>query len=93
MLFGKVTDFNVRGNLRAPTAPSKNQNPFFLEGFTELDKLVCSDFLEKLPQIFKNNTGVTDLPEGSSLDTDLYMVHIIPHASVPGFQPPVVSPD
>lgn len=81
MLFGKVTDFNVRGNLRAPTAPSKNQNPFFLEGFTELDKLVCSDFLEKLPQIFKNNTGVTDLPEGSSLDTDLYMVHIIPHAA------------
>ncbi|KDR85087.1 hypothetical protein GALMADRAFT_233700 [Galerina marginata CBS 339.88] len=81
MLFGKVTDFNVRGNLRAPTAPSKNQNPFFLPGFEELDKLVCSDFLESLPQIFRNNTGVTDAPEGSSLDTDLYMVHIIPHAA------------
>ncbi|KAF9473118.1 hypothetical protein BDN70DRAFT_886160 [Pholiota conissans] len=81
MLFGKVTDYNVRGNLRAPTAPSKNQNPFYLPGFEALDRLVSSDFLESLPQIFKNNTGVTDAPDGSSLDTDLYMVHIIPHAA------------
>jgi hypothetical protein len=80
MLFGKVTDFNVRGNLRAPTAPSKNQNPFFLEGFEALDKLVHSDFLENLPHIYKNNSGVTDASEGGSLDTDLYMVHIVPHA-------------
>ncbi|KAJ7293658.1 hypothetical protein C8J57DRAFT_1269605 [Mycena rebaudengoi] len=81
MLFGRVTDYNVRGNLRAPTAPSKNQNPFFLEGFKELDKLVCTDFLESLPQIFKNNSGVTDAAEGCALDTDLYMVHIVPHAA------------
>jgi hypothetical protein len=81
MLFGQVTDFNVRGNLRAPTAPSKNQNPFFLSGFKELDKLVCCDFLESLPQIFRHNTGVTDAPDGSALDTDLYMVHIVPHAA------------
>ncbi|KAF8168009.1 hypothetical protein B0H34DRAFT_814905 [Crassisporium funariophilum] len=81
MLFGKVTDFNVRGNLRAPTAPSKNQNPFFLPGFEEIDKLVSSDFLDSLPQIFKNNTGANDAPDGSSLDTDLYMVHIVPHAA------------
>lgn len=80
MLFGRVTDYNVRGNLRAPTAPSKNQNPFFLDGFKELDKLVCTDFLESLPPIFKNNSGVTDAPEGCTLDTDLYMVHIVPHA-------------
>jgi hypothetical protein len=80
MLFGRVTDFNVRGNLRNPTAPSKNQNPFVLEGFKQLDQLVCSDFLESLPQIYKNNSGVTDAPDGSRLDTDLYMVHIIPHA-------------
>ncbi|KAJ7786406.1 hypothetical protein B0H16DRAFT_1490342 [Mycena metata] len=77
MLFGRVTDYNVRGNLRAPTAPSKNQNPFFLEGFKELDKLVCTDFLESLPRIFKNNYGVMD----GALDTDLYMVHIVPHAA------------
>lgn len=82
MLFGKVTDFNVRGNLRAPTAPSKNQNPFFLEGFDVLDKLVSTDFLENLPHIYKNNSGVTDAPDGRQLDTDLYMVHIIPHAYV-----------
>ncbi|KAJ7837528.1 hypothetical protein B0H14DRAFT_2791028 [Mycena olivaceomarginata] len=81
MLFGRVTDYNVRGNLRAPTAPSKNQNPFFLEGFKDLDQLVCTDFLESLPQIYKNNNGVTDAAEGCALDTDLYMVHIIPHAA------------
>lgn len=81
MLFGRVTDFNVRGNLRAPTAPSKNQNPFFLKGFKELDTLTSTDFLQSLPQIFRNNTGVTDAPEGCVLDTDLYMVHIIPHAA------------
>ena len=80
MLFGKVTDFNVRGSLRAPTAPSKNQNPFYLDGFEALDKLVSNDFSENLPPLFKNNHGVTDTPEGGALDTDLYMVHIIPHA-------------
>ncbi|KAF8898643.1 hypothetical protein BD779DRAFT_26545 [Infundibulicybe gibba] len=81
MLFGRVTDFNVRGNLRAPTAPSKSQNPFFLEGFEVLDKLLCSDFLDSLPQVYKNNSGVNDTPDGCGLDTDLYMVHIIPHAA------------
>ncbi|EAU93065.2 hypothetical protein CC1G_06785 [Coprinopsis cinerea okayama7 len=82
MLFGKVTDFNVRGNLRAPTAPSKNQNPFSLAGFKELDQLVCEDFIANLPQIFRTNNGVTQSPDGgSTLDTDLYMVHIIPHAA------------
>lgn len=82
MLFGKVTDYNVRGNLRAPTAPSKNQNPFFLPGFEELDKLVSSEFIESLPQIYKNNSGVGDGADGTTIDTDLYMVHIIPHAYV-----------
>lgn len=80
MIFGRVTDFNVRGSLRAPTAPSKNQNPFFLNGFEELDKLVSSDFLDSLPQIYKNNYGISE--NSSTPDTDLYMVHIIPHAFV-----------
>lgn len=80
MLFGRVTDFNVRGSLRAPTAPSKSQNPFYLEGFEALDKLVSHDFLESLPHIFKNYNGVTDVPDGNNIDTDLYMVHIVPHA-------------
>jgi hypothetical protein len=80
MLFGKVTDFNVRGSLRAPMAPSKNQNPFFIEGFEVIDKLVSTSFLDSLPHPYKNNNGVSDAPEGIILDTDLYMVHIIPHA-------------
>jgi hypothetical protein len=83
MLFGKVTDFNVRGNLRAPTAPSKSQNPFFLPGFEALDSLVCVDFLNSLPQLYKHTTSANDPSDGSTLDTDLYMVHIIPHAYVP----------
>ncbi|KAH8835153.1 hypothetical protein DL96DRAFT_1573060 [Flagelloscypha sp. PMI_526] len=81
LLFGRVTDYNVRGNLRAPTAPSSSQNPFYLDGFEALDKLVCVDFLESLPALYKHNNGVTDAPEGNSLDTNLYMVHIIPHAA------------
>ncbi|KAF9069139.1 hypothetical protein BDP27DRAFT_1522180 [Rhodocollybia butyracea] len=91
MLFGRVTDFNVRGSLRAPTAPSKSQNPFYLEGFEALDKLVSRDFLENLPHIFKNNNGVTDASDGNNLDTDLYMVHIVPHAAVITLHNPYVN--
>jgi len=50
-----------------------------LEGFSELDKLVHHDFLTSLPPVYKNNNGVTD--EGNTIDTDLYLVHIIPHAA------------
>ena len=81
MLFGRVTDFNVRGHLRASTALRERRNPFKLEGFEKLDSLVSVDFLENLPPIFKNKNGVTSLLEGK-LDTDLYMVHLIPHAYV-----------
>jgi len=81
MLFGRVTDFNVRGNLRAASPPSKNQNPFFLSGFEALDHLVHQDFFANLPPIYKNNSGLSDRPESTTLDTDLYMVHIIPHAA------------
>ncbi|KAL4071020.1 hypothetical protein J3A83DRAFT_4093714 [Scleroderma citrinum] len=82
MLFGRVTDYNVRGKLRAPTAPSKHQDPFLLPGFAELDKLVHNDFLQNLPHSYRSKLGVTDLStNGSSVDTDLYMVHIIPHAA------------
>jgi hypothetical protein len=80
MLFGRVTDFNVRGNIRASSPPSKNQNPFFLPGFEDLDDLVSQKFLASLPLIYKNNSGLGDTPECTTLDTDLYMVHIIPHA-------------
>ncbi|KIJ68347.1 hypothetical protein HYDPIDRAFT_173098 [Hydnomerulius pinastri MD-312] len=82
MLFGRVTDYNVRGNLRAPTAPSKHQDPFALHGFGDLDNLVHHDFLENLPHMYRFNMGVTDVSGNiQSVDTDLYMVHIIPHAA------------
>ncbi|KIL70738.1 hypothetical protein M378DRAFT_155674 [Amanita muscaria Koide BX008] len=81
MLFGRVTDFNVRGSLRGSTPSSKNQNPFFLDGFEGLDKMVARDFLENLPLMYKNHAGVTDSIGNRIFDTDLYMVHIIPHAA------------
>lgn len=81
MLFGRVTDFNVRGNLRVSTTLGKNRSPFLLEEFRQLDQLVSSDFLHSLPSIFKSNNGVTNVLNGYKLDTDLYMVHIIPHAA------------
>lgn len=80
MMFGRVTDFNVRGSLRFPPAPSKHQDPFQFPGFADLDRLVSNDFLENLPSMFKL-TSANDRPGShGSLDTDLYMVHIIPHA-------------
>ncbi|TFK57178.1 hypothetical protein OE88DRAFT_1650795 [Heliocybe sulcata] len=77
MLFGRVTDYNVRGNLRSPYPPSKNQDPFQLKGFKELDSLVCVDFLNSLPPNYRD----VYVGEGNTVDTDLYMVHIIPHAA------------
>lgn len=80
MMFGKVTDFNVRGGLWAPT--SKHQDPFVLPGFRELDTLLHHDFLDNLPHSLRFNLAVTDMSEGGlHFDTDLYMVHVIPHAA------------
>ncbi|KAI0068336.1 hypothetical protein BV25DRAFT_1793002 [Artomyces pyxidatus] len=82
MLFGRVTDFGVRTNLRAPATHPKIQNPFRLPGFEELDRLVCVDFLASLPHRYKNSFGETNsLYGGGGLDTDLYMVHLAPHAA------------
>ncbi|RPD64963.1 hypothetical protein L226DRAFT_528244 [Lentinus tigrinus ALCF2SS1-7] len=78
MLFGRVTDYNTRSNLRATLPPSKNQNPFALGGFEELDRVVAQDFLQSFPPEFKH-LGVSD--DGSALDTDLYMAHVVPHAA------------
>ncbi|KAI0348501.1 hypothetical protein BDW22DRAFT_1320720 [Trametopsis cervina] len=75
MLFGRVTDFNTRTNLRSP--PTKAQNPFLNPEFRALDQLVCVDFLENVPSTFRH-LGVND---ARGLDTDLYMVHVVPHAA------------
>jgi hypothetical protein len=79
MLFGRITDYNVRSNLRSSTPPSNSQNPFFLDGFEALDRLIM-DFNDRLPPMYKSSFGLGDSPDGGSLDTDLYMVHIAPHA-------------
>ena len=76
MLFGRVTDYNVRSNLREPGVVARNQNPFFKPGFTGLDKLVSIDFLESFPPTYKH----LGLGEDGSMDTDLYLAHILPHA-------------
>lgn len=79
MLFGRVTDYNTRSSLRVSNPPTKSQNPFSLTGFGELDKLVCQDFLESFPQSYKH-LGLSD--GSGTLDSDLYMAHVVPHAYV-----------
>ncbi|KAI6136719.1 hypothetical protein F5141DRAFT_995183 [Pisolithus sp. B1] len=82
MMFGRVTDYNVRSKLRTSTLPKKYQDPFALPGFKELDSLVHRSFLENLPHSHRFNIGVTDvLANGPLVDTDLYMVHVIPYAA------------
>jgi len=80
MLFGRVTDYNVRHNLRAPSM-LKRQDPTVSAAFMELDKVVCVDFVANLPALYKSPLGQGEAPDGTALDTDLYMVHVIPHAA------------
>ena len=83
MLFGKVTDFGVRTNLRASAPMPRIQNPFLISGFEELDRLVSMEFITSLPQRFKNSfSELESMYGGGGLDTDLYMVHLVPHAYV-----------
>ena len=83
MLFGKVTDFGVRTNLRASVPVSRIQNPFVIPGFEELDRLVSMEFINSLPPRFKNSfSELESMYGGGGLDTDLYMVHLVPHAYV-----------
>lgn len=74
MLFGRVTDHNTRSTLRS--TPTKSQNPFVSTSFKDLDQLVCDDFLENIPTNYKH-LGFSD---NGGVDTDLYMVHVVPHA-------------
>ncbi|KZT72765.1 hypothetical protein DAEQUDRAFT_545058 [Daedalea quercina L-15889] len=78
MLFGRVTDFNTRNRLRHGL-PSKNQNPFQVSGFHELDQLVCMDFLESFPPPFKHLEIGGD---AANFDSDLYMARIAPYAAM-----------
>ena len=81
MLFGKVTDYNVRFQLRLPATPSKSDDPTVWPAFRSLDKLVALDFLNSLPSNFRSLLIRVDGNDSEArIDTDLYMVHIIPHA-------------
>ncbi|OCH95807.1 hypothetical protein OBBRIDRAFT_767116 [Obba rivulosa] len=77
MLFGRVTDYNTRTYLRQKTAPSPKDNPYICRSFQELDRLVYNNFSESFPPEFRH-LGVGD---DGTLDTDLYMAHIVPHAA------------
>jgi hypothetical protein len=80
LLFGQVTDFNVRNGLKGAAGVP---NPIPLAEtpqFKTLDHLVSSGFLNSLPPGFKHCLGVGEHPDGSRVDTDLYLVHILPHA-------------
>ena len=81
MLFGKVTDYTVRLNIR-PSVSSKGEDVRLTSGFRALDRLVAVEFLSNLPHVYKNCLGVGEAPDGTSIDTDLYLVHLIPHALV-----------
>lgn len=84
MLFGRVTDLNVRGNLRKPPITAQQEDPFGNDDFVALDRLVSKDFLKHLPAGYKASHGLCYCSDGS-LDTDLYLVHVIPHACVQTF--------
>ncbi|TDL28495.1 hypothetical protein BD410DRAFT_226567 [Rickenella mellea] len=82
MLFGKVTNYNNRWQLRTPADPAMWGNPFESDELTVLDKLVSSGFIESLPPTYKNYLETLSQSPGLGVvDSDLFMVHVIPHAA------------
>ncbi len=48
-----------------------------------LDKLVAEEYLASLPVAYSNCLGTSRHPvDAMCIDTDLYLVHLIPHAYV-----------
>ncbi|KAF8496657.1 hypothetical protein JB92DRAFT_3225901 [Gautieria morchelliformis] len=90
MLFGKVTDYTVRLNLR-PSVSSKGEDARLTSGFRALDRLVAVEFLGSLPHVYKNCLGVGETPDGTNIDTDLYLVHLIPHAATITLHNPFIN--
>jgi hypothetical protein len=80
MLFGRVTDFNVRSGLRTSGGAERSGDITGSNLFLHLDRLVTRDFLESLPARFRSPLGAGEHPDGTQIDTDLYLVHLIPHA-------------
>jgi hypothetical protein len=80
MLFGKVTDYNVRSQLRLPATPAKTDDPTMSPGFKALDNLVANDFLASLPLAYQDCLGHIIDPIQMTIDTDLFLLHMVPHA-------------
>ncbi|KAI5124715.1 hypothetical protein M0805_004321 [Coniferiporia weirii] len=78
MLFGQVTDLNTEFQLKFSS--SKADNPLRDPMFRGLDKLVATDFLESLPMEYRGYL-YTMGQNPDAVDTDLFMVHLIPHAA------------
>src|ERR1700761_9232393 len=57
ILFGRVTDFNVRSGLRTNGTENKNDGVTKTSLFINLDKLVTNDFIASLPPGFRNPIG------------------------------------
>ena len=82
MLFGRVTDFNVRNGLKA-AANIKPAIPLTQTAeFKELDHLVSFEFHRSLPPGYKCCLGAGEQHDSNRVDTDLFLVHLLPHASV-----------
>jgi len=93
MLFGKVTDYNTMYQLRNPSSPLRTDDPMAHPEFRALDKEVAIDFLGNLPDGYK--TYLTDLDSSpqnfSSFDTDLYAMHLTPHAATITLHNPYIN--
>lgn len=78
LLFGKVTDYNLVADNRQSR---RSADPRDTAVFRALDQLVAVDFLQSLPVEFKSCLGVGENPDGSIVDADLYLVHVLPYAA------------
>lgn len=80
MLFGRVTDYNSRLAVHNPLPAPLGHDRRGDRDFIALDALVSKDFLLHLPSGFRNCLGAGESADGTTVDTDLYLVHVIPHA-------------
>ena len=56
------------------------EDPRNAPGFKSLDHLVSTEFVGSFPVMYRNCLGVGMAADGTNLDTDLYLAHLVPHA-------------
>jgi len=92
MLFGKVTDMNTDYQLSHPSSPRRTDDPYERPGFPELDELVAVQFLRSLPPEYGHCLSCKPHADfGMILDTDLYLVHVVPHAATITLHNPYIT--